>query len=61
MGTTDGAVREHKRTHAQKYTQPIRPLTDLLTGSIDINMKSIDCNVTCFKRLFTPGGGNVAL
>lgn len=36
MGTTDGAVRAHKRTHAQKCTQPIRPLTD---PRADINMK----------------------
>lgn len=39
MGTTDGAVRKHRRTHAQKYTQAIRKLTDLPTGSTDINMK----------------------
>lgn len=39
MGTTDGAVRKHKRTHAQKCTQPVRKLPDLPTGSTDINMK----------------------
>lgn len=39
MGTTDGAGGKHKRTHAQKYTQPIRKLTGLPTGSTDINMK----------------------
>lgn len=33
------ALWEHKRTRAQKDTQPIRPLTDLLTGSTGINMK----------------------
>lgn len=39
MGTTDGAVGKHKRAHAQKYTQPIRKLTDRPTGSTDTNVK----------------------